>query len=175
MTDARLEQLRQITGKSILVEDLVDHIDDLRRQLETAKTERDEAILSSGSNRIHASVARQELAKIIGERDKLAARAETLECEGRTLHYDLAMAKSQLEQAQAEIARLREIVERLSKTADGVPMTEGMTAWVPKSAGVIDEVTMMTAYAMNAIGTPFPAEDCYSTRDAAEKAKDKQV
>jgi hypothetical protein len=70
-----------------------------------------------------------------------------------------------------QIAELAAVVAKLPKTRDGVPITEGMVAWFPKSPGVIDEVIVMTTYAMNAIGTSCPVQNCYSTCKDAEQAE----
>jgi len=67
---------------------------------------------------------------------------------------------------EAEIERLRSIIGRLPKTADGEPVTPGVKVWTWLGDEPVQEVTMhawMRGVYVN----------CYSTREAAEKARDK--
>ena len=67
-------------------------------------------------------------------------------------------------EAAAEIRGLRAIVDRLPKTADGVPITPGMLLYEPHSCHVTDVV----------FGKEWEQRNIYSTRDAAEKARDEK-
>ena len=79
--------------------------------------------------------------------------------------------------------RLQAIVDKLPKTADGVPVTPGTTLWFcdpfgkTKSWKIGRDLRAKTTVLVEAdpAGNEFeeygPA-DCYSTREAAEKAKE---
>jgi len=69
--------------------------------------------------------------------------------------------------ARAELARLRDVVDKLPKTADGVPVVPGMTLWCPSMEhGPRSQTTI--------IEPEFRCEllSRYSTREAAEAAKE---
>ena len=80
-----------------------------------------------------------------------------------------------------EIDRLRAIVDKLPKTADGVPITPGMDVWeVIPGTGVIcywcgvriiDEVGIV---AENGSSTRTTPDRCYSTEAAAIEAQKEQ-
>ncbi len=94
-----------------------------------------------------------------------------------------------LDRQAAEITRLQAIVDKLPKTADGVPVTPGMTVWLAAQG----EVSMFTATGGGSEHTIFAwpmtfgvAQDCgfenmdglyppktFSTRTAAEAARSK--
>jgi hypothetical protein len=69
---------------------------------------------------------------------------------------------------RAENERLKEVVEKLPKTADGVPVVPGMTIYDLRPSGctpffvsaVFEKASKHNMYA-----------DCYSTREAAEAAQ----
>jgi hypothetical protein len=70
---------------------------------------------------------------------------------------------------KAEIERLRAIVDRLPKTADGVPMVPGLRVWIWFVGGKITEaVHSGTDPKQSYWGS---ALWCYSTKEAAEEAK----
>jgi hypothetical protein len=86
-------------------------------------------------------------------------------------HKDLAsdicrIAAEQLEEIAAENARLREIVERLPRTADGVPVLPGDTLYADLGEGCVEPVTMLGVRKCGVY------TGCYSTREAAEAAKE---
>ena len=69
---------------------------------------------------------------------------------------------------QQEIERLRAIVDRLPKTADGVPMVPGLRVWIWFGGKITEAVHSGTdpkqSYWGNALW-------CYSTKEAAEEAE----
>lgn len=70
-----------------------------------------------------------------------------------------------LMQAADEIERLRAIVDRLPKTADGVPIYPGMTVWALIPGLEISDAEVQV------VGIGGVWRYCYSTREAAEKAR----
>lgn len=100
----------------------------------------------------------------------------------------------QIERLQATVDRLQAIVDRLPKTADGVPVVPGMKVWhcanrhYGPHAGELFPSVGITAH-MNSPyclgencysegcqgddggGRTWNFEQCYSTREAAEKAR----
>lgn len=68
--------------------------------------------------------------------------------------------------AIAEIEQLRAIVDRLPKTADGVPVVGGMEVWRARADAVIHRFVMITD--VDTEGSD-PVTLCYSTREAAQK------
>jgi len=68
-----------------------------------------------------------------------------------------------------EIERLRAIMDRLPKTADGVPIVAGMELWRVRADVVIHRFAMISD--VDVEGSD-PATLCYSTREAAEKARE---
>ena len=81
--------------------------------------------------------------------------------------------------AKKEIERLQAVVDKLPKTADGVPAVLGMTLYYLHGCGgihsdVIAGFTICSADPESSIwqGGEMDAEDCYSTREAAEKGGD---
>jgi hypothetical protein len=76
-----------------------------------------------------------------------------------------------------EIERLLAIVAKLPKTADGVPVVPGMRVWWVCNraiwAGTVDGVTCDQVWLIPDEGEhwgTWSPSDCYSTREAAEKA-----
>ena len=93
------------------------------------------------------------------------------------------VCKRQAVQAIAEINRLRAIVDKLPKTADGVPVVPGMEVWVladPVASGVVVEVMEFGYTIRRDIGeqyiTTYPGHIFgnygYSTEAAALAAKE---
>jgi len=93
-----------------------------------------------------------------------------------------AAAKIDRSEVEPELERLRAIVDKLPKTADGVPVVPGMRLWV--FAGAHDyepsglrSVTVRRLTAMAASGWEHrqlqrtPLSKFYSTREAAEAAE----
>ena len=101
-------------------------------------------------------------------------------------------ADSRLAQAHARIAELEAIVAKLPKTADGVPAYKDMPVWCVMPDGSIYETelgwycTLGAAFARDLAARQagyrlsngvwrdvgVPVEHCYSTREAAEAAKE---
>ena len=90
------------------------------------------------------------------------------------------------EKADEENNRLRALVDRLPKTADGVPLVPGMTVFIPHPhpSNLITEREVIAPYGTLACLTKEPAHsgccesathrqarECYSTREAAEGGK----
>ena len=85
-----------------------------------------------------------------------------------------------IREAVAELERLQAIVDRLPKTADGVPMALGQTVFTLRSDGVIrgrqvieitdDWIGVQVGALVGTRGSARP-EIIYSTREAAEKAR----
>jgi len=75
--------------------------------------------------------------------------------------------------AADEIERLRAIVDKLPKTADGVTVVPGMLLYHYATGRPLGNVVTYTA-GMRAHGqwavAAYPVGDCYSTREAAEAA-----
>lgn len=67
--------------------------------------------------------------------------------------------------AADEIDRLQAIVDQLPKTEDGVPIYPGMTVWALIPGCEISDVEAQ------AVGIGGVWRYCYSTREAAEKAR----
>ena len=83
----------------------------------------------------------------------------------------------ELRKAADEIDRMQAIVDRLPKTADGVPMYVGMKVWVrcENRPDVAFRSFTILDIDGQTVGDVFSRlvkfEDCYSTREAAEKAR----
>ena len=79
-----------------------------------------------------------------------------------------------LEAKDRELEQLRAIVDKLPKTADGVPVVPGMMVWRVLLSGSLDyrevvSIISSDVVSLNDIGAYFG--DLYSTREAAEKAR----
>lgn len=80
----------------------------------------------------------------------------------------------------AELERLRAVVDRLPKTADGVPVTPGMEVWKHlKNGKAVSLGTIESIHHYDATTSRWPYRDqanpyelIYSTREAAEAAKE---
>ncbi len=86
-----------------------------------------------------------------------------------TLHAPTSQTQEAAKQMRAERDRLQTIVDKLPKTADGVPVVPGIKVWHRDYLGVVTEEAGVWK-------PPFPGllVCCYSTREAAEAAaKDK--
>jgi len=102
-------------------------------------------------------------------RDRLAAKdAENADVKQAIADAKCAVAESRvlLHLAKAENAKLREVVDKLDKTADDVPMQTGMVVF--SQAGTMVQVEMR-AHAWQSCPLADPGE-WYSTIEAAEKA-----
>jgi hypothetical protein len=89
-----------------------------------------------------------------------------------------------VDDALAEVERLRGVVDRLPKTKDGVPVTPGMLVYSVGRFGKNKTTTELLVESsrvnpdengnLRLIGSPFMAKPhwCYSTREAAEAAKE---
>ena len=97
-----------------------------------------------------------------------------------------ALSGGSLHEAADETERLQAIVDKLPKTADGVPVTPEMILWRkwPDLAPECDSIRTATVKAVHASGatlycvahgdgyreTPVPWSELYSTREAAKAA-----
>lgn len=86
-------------------------------------------------------------------------------------------ARAELEQAAAELARLRAIVEKLPVTKDGVSVVPGMVIYGSELIVGDEGATVMFAAQDNAFfemmieGDTIELSECYSTREAAAARK----
>jgi hypothetical protein len=87
-----------------------------------------------------------------------------------------ATLRARVAELEAENAKLREVVERLPKTADGVPITPGMELFYQQAPG--HSITRAWAsrfpgitYSQPAVGTTAETWCWHSTRAAAEAAQ----
>ena len=92
------------------------------------------------------------------------------------LQASIGTEKRMRKDSDDQAEELRAIVDKLPKTADGVPVVLGMNVWWPTDSPhivremghphglVLDTDRSRTYY--------VPASDCFSTREAAEAAKD---
>ena len=79
-----------------------------------------------------------------------------------------------IKRRQGEIERLRAIVDKSPKTADGVPITFESTLWV-MHAGMLEAVSVFEVDDEFDVLTRrgwFPLHKVYSTREAAEAARE---
>ena len=106
-----------------------------------------------------------------------------LDTEDRDAAVDLiAHLRERAEKAEAEIERLREIVDRLPKTADGVPVTPGMNLYAPNvdydfgALAIVSDSDRPQIECRDVRGVEFGmcASLCYSTREAAEAEKENE-
>lgn len=75
--------------------------------------------------------------------------------------------------ATKEIERLQSIVDKLPKTADGVPVTPRMQVWCKTPVGGVEALKLPHANSEESIRSGFGwvrLYQCYSTREAAESA-----
>ena len=82
-----------------------------------------------------------------------------------------AVAVHASDSKQAKIAELEDIVDKLPTTADGVPVVPGMEIWHPDGR---TGTASIAYYGRDCFPSYVVAEYCYSTREAAEAAKEKQ-
>jgi hypothetical protein len=109
-----------------------------------------------------------------------ADEIERLRGDLSALQETLTGVKSMHADALEESERLTAIVDRLPKTADGVPMTLGQTVYTLRSDGVVrgrqvieitgDWIGVQVGALVGTRGSARP-EIIYSTREAAEKAR----
>ena len=84
------------------------------------------------------------------------------------VNFKICLPQVQLD--EAELARLQGIVEKLPKTADGVPVTQYTTLYYP-AGEEIWECPVMGMVAKTPHGGDITISMCYSTLQAAESAK----
>lgn len=86
-------------------------------------------------------------------------------------------ARCEAEELHAQLLEARAVIERLPKTADGVPVFPGMRVYDTLDGGVVERyvtrVARSVVYVAPIIGLPPEVEldYCYSTRNAAEAAR----
>ncbi len=81
---------------------------------------------------------------------------------------DGAAIRVDMDLAAEEIERLRAIVDKLPKTADGVIVAAGDLVWHPKCSSAPCRVDGIAQAGF------FNVKDCYSTKEAAEAAGEDQ-
>jgi len=93
---------------------------------------------------------------------------------------DFCRAYNTAVQLADEVERLRAIVDKLPKTADGVPVVPGMTLWDSIWLGRPFGVQQLSVFCPNASRSEWMCNEgevdvsqCYSTRAAAEAAGEK--
>ena len=99
-----------------------------------------------------------------------------------TDHEQITHLRERAEKAEAEIERLREIVDRLPKTADGVPITPWMNLYAPNvdydfwALAIVSDSDRPQIECRDVRGVEFGmcASLCYSTREAAEAEKENE-
>lgn len=90
----------------------------------------------------------------------------------------LAEMESAIDEKDSEIEHLQAIVDKLPKTADGVPIVPGMTVSVLANYGDGLRIHKLVVYDLTSIGCSdgdryhWDCHQCYSTREAAEAALD---
>lgn len=93
-------------------------------------------------------------------------------------HCDLENISSTLEKVADEIDRLQSIVDKLPKTADGVPIVWGDRVWIWPMGYVIPREMIVWEISpdgrLNLSIGRFGSNQTYSTREAAEAAKEKR-
>ena len=98
-----------------------------------------------------------------------ALLAELDHCSAGCLEDDGTLTRTSWKTAcldgAAAIRELLEVVDKLPKTADGVPVVPGMVTWCWVPEGYI-----MEAHATMENGPVRPWTECYSTRQGAEEA-----
>lgn len=96
-------------------------------------------------------------------------------CNGKWVKADEAaleirLLQEQIEQLRSDVERLQAVVDRIEKTADGVPAVEGDTIFVIlEHDGTIQEDVVGASHAE--CYNEYGVSECYSTREAAEKAR----
>ena len=80
------------------------------------------------------------------------------------------MARRTRAQAEAERDRLREIVERLPRTADGMVVNDGLEVWWPAIVRGACRARVRTLARTDGYEEVLPRE-CYSTPELAEAAR----
>lgn len=83
---------------------------------------------------------------------------------------DWATVQEAIKESDVKIADLQAIVDKLPKTADGVPVVPEMDLYYPASWGMCESYTAMVRWVGdNPVGSGFA--DSYSTREAAQAAR----
>jgi hypothetical protein len=96
----------------------------------------------------------------------------------RNLASDWITQADRVSALEAENAKLRAIVAKLPKTADGVPVVPGMNLWelsthqYPMHTEQFIEEVVSISQPRGFGGSPNAFCRCYSTREAAEAAKE---
>ena len=87
------------------------------------------------------------------------------------LHEDIIDFHEIIGKQRAEIERLTAIIDKLPKTADGVPVVPGMTVYYRGMGGVVQTTNEMCVNAIKAAnGFILNPSGCYSTQVAADAA-----
>ena len=136
-----------------------------------------EAIRTSGSET--ADTIRRlafERDRLQGEAQRLKARLDEIETDEIMVSGEIQEADERVAKAEAEVQRLKAIVEKLPKTADGVPIVPNKIYWIRGRDGIRSirsdsiDVCQDGSLTVGYEGTYYEPEDLYSTREAAEAA-----
>lgn len=97
----------------------------------------------------------------------------------RAIAWEIERLTKRITELEADNERLQAIVDKLPKTADGVPVVPEMPLYMPGSntVGEVNPMTVNDGYSWPNANGSSPAsrlDDCYSTREAAEAAKDSE-
>jgi len=141
---------------------------------------------------------------LAAHRQQIAGQRAELECLRSALdnnHLEIVRLKILYEsetrlhnEAADEIERLRAIVDKLPKTADGVPVVPGMDVWLNSCTELLgskqDRTTTRQAWRVTSVCTGgvitivlpvtelkafIYADDCYSTLEAAKAAGEDEL
>jgi len=88
----------------------------------------------------------------------------------RSMEQGPYMWTAEGEELLAELDRLRAMEDKLPKTADGVAVVPGMMVWYRTGHHVVHRTVEMRAQLRNM--ACMSVSGCYSTREAAEAAKE---
>lgn len=95
---------------------------------------------------------------------------------GKSVPEDVEWAVVEAKRLKERCAELEAIVAKLPKTADGVPVVPGDELWYRRSRGWLVVAETVGSYDdHNGDSHTVSLEQCYSTREAAEKANSVQI
>jgi hypothetical protein len=145
------------------------------RQRDEARALRVEMATERDALKARAEKAEEEIGKWIGRAQLEEQRADRAEAE-RDFHQSQATELQATVASQAaEIERLRAVVERLPKTADGVPYLPGSPLFLECSGIAVGGTGYMFTEKQDPSNWSVcdfrKIKDCYSTREAALAAK----
>lgn len=115
-----------------------------------------------------AMEARAEVAALKERVRELEADNDRLRKQSGEYFLDLGASQRRCGELEEEAARLRAIVDKLPRTADGVVVTPGMKVWRYSDGSLAAWMSDLMAYRWEAEINPASA---YSTPEAAEAAR----